>query len=66
MRLEAMIEDCAKRGGWIIFYTHGVQPQPDPYGITPLDLNWLAATCRSAGGEILTVQEARTRLLAEE
>ena len=54
-RLETLIGDCARRGGWLIFYTHDVTPTPSPWGCSPgLFAAALAAT-RAAGLRIATV-----------
>ena len=33
--VDALIDENARRAGWLIFYTHDVSSRPSPYGCTP-------------------------------
>ena len=50
---EALIGDCARRGGWLIFYTHDVTPTPSPWGCSP---GLFAAALAATGGAKVIVQ----------
>jgi peptidoglycan/xylan/chitin deacetylase (PgdA/CDA1 family) len=58
--LSRVIDRCAAEGGWLVFYTHGVVPRPNPVGISPDDLAWVIERCRGRG-DILTVGNALAR-----
>lgn len=57
-RIDALISDCARSGGWLIFYTHGIEPDPGPWDATPEDLRWLVERCRAASDNVLSVRDA--------
>ena len=61
-RIAGLIEDCGRSGGWLIFYTHGIHPDPGPWGATPEDLRWVIERCRAVPGEILDVRRASERV----
>lgn len=44
--IRELIRRCAGEGGWLIFFTHDVSPEPTPFGCTP---EYLAATLDAAG-----------------
>ncbi|MBI1359084.1 MAG: polysaccharide deacetylase family protein [Alphaproteobacteria bacterium] len=47
-RAFAMLENCIRSKGWLIFFTHDVSPRPTEFGVSP-DL--LAELCKRAAGE---------------
>jgi peptidoglycan/xylan/chitin deacetylase (PgdA/CDA1 family) len=63
--IQALIDDCAANGGWLIFYTHGVDLKPDSFDITPDDFRWVVERCRDSSAQILSVERARRHLLME-
>jgi hypothetical protein len=56
--LQALIQDVAKRKGWLIFYTHEVTHQPGQWGATPELLRFCIAEAISAGCEVKTIRDA--------
>jgi peptidoglycan/xylan/chitin deacetylase (PgdA/CDA1 family) len=61
--IQALINDCSANGGWLIFYTHGVDLTPDPFDIIPEDFRWVVECCRASSARILSVEKARRYLL---
>lgn len=53
-----LINECAERGGWIIFYTHDVSNEPSEYGCTPEQLENLVRTVKNRKLAIETVENA--------
>lgn len=56
-RITALLTSCAAEPGWVIFYTHELEPRPTQWGATPDDFRWALEQCRAVG-EVLTVREA--------
>ena len=56
--LQALIQDVARRKGWLIFYTHEVTHQPGQWGATPELLGFCIAEAISAGCEVKTIRDA--------
>jgi peptidoglycan/xylan/chitin deacetylase (PgdA/CDA1 family) len=52
------ISECATSGGWLIFYTHDVSPQPTEYGCTPAQLSVLARAVRDKQIQVAPVGRA--------
>lgn len=48
-RIHRLATDAAERGAWLIFYTHGVEDQPDAWSCTVEDLKLVITICRQAG-----------------
>jgi len=61
--LAALIGDCARNGGWLIFYTHGIRPDPGPWDATAEDLRWALERCIETSGRVLDLRAARTSVL---
>lgn len=57
-RALALIRETARQGGWLILFTHGVQPNPGPFGSTPEDLERVVCAAAESGCALLTVREA--------
>lgn len=53
-----LIEANAKLGGWLIFFTHGVDPHPDRYGCTPQLLDHALRVAQATGSQVLPVSAA--------
>ena len=64
-RAERAIEKALLSGGWIILHTHDVQAKPSEIGTTPSALQYLAKLAHHCGLDIVTVDEAHTRLRKE-
>ncbi|MGC5779395.1 polysaccharide deacetylase family protein [Methylobacterium sp. NFXW15] len=54
-RIEALIGDVARGGGWLIVYTHDVAPGPSPWGCSPDLFEATLAAALAAGLRIATV-----------
>jgi len=53
-----LIEDNARRRGWLIFATHDVTTQPSPWGCTPGLLEAVVRHALRTGSRVLPVREA--------
>jgi len=51
-----LLNTAVQQSGWVIFYTHGVESDPDKWSCTPEDLDRLIVECRRAGMAIRTVR----------
>jgi peptidoglycan/xylan/chitin deacetylase (PgdA/CDA1 family) len=61
---EELILENERQNGWLIFYSHDVQPEPSPYGCTPGLLELAVSFAAKRGTRILTVAEVITELTA--
>ncbi len=52
------IDKAAQLGGWLIFYTHGVDAIPNDYGCTPAQLEWVIEQCTQRNMPILPISSA--------
>lgn len=48
-KVERLVADVAKGGGWLIFYSHDVSENPTPYGCTPAMLEHALQSLAAAG-----------------
>jgi peptidoglycan/xylan/chitin deacetylase (PgdA/CDA1 family) len=55
---QTLIRENIECAGWLIFYTHDVQPRPSRYGCTPELLQAVVGYAAERGLEMLTVQQA--------
>jgi peptidoglycan/xylan/chitin deacetylase (PgdA/CDA1 family) len=60
--VEAYLDGVERGAGWLIFYTHDVDPDPSPWGARPEQLEAAVAAARARGCEILTIRNALGRL----
>jgi peptidoglycan/xylan/chitin deacetylase (PgdA/CDA1 family) len=56
--ISEIIKDVVKGGGWLIFYTHGVENNPGRYDCTPKQLDWVLAEAAKSDALILPVADA--------
>jgi peptidoglycan/xylan/chitin deacetylase (PgdA/CDA1 family) len=56
--LTSTIELTRQKRAWLIFYTHGVCENPDNYGCTPKQLEWLLQKIQDLDAHILPVSDA--------
>ncbi|RCS56668.1 polysaccharide deacetylase family protein [Parvibium lacunae] len=56
--LLALLEQTAAQRGWLIFYTHEIEPAPGPWGSSPARLVRLLTAAQSLGCHVLPVQAA--------
>lgn len=60
-RIARALESARGEGGWVIFYTHDVEPEPAQWGCTPAVFGGALDLVARAGMEIVTVAEALRR-----
>jgi peptidoglycan/xylan/chitin deacetylase (PgdA/CDA1 family) len=60
--LTRWIDEAVEYPGWLIYFTHDVQPAPTPFGCTPETLDLLVRYAIEKGCEVLTVDAALDRL----
>lgn len=63
-RIQQLILQNEQRGGWLIFYTHDVQPMPSPYGCSPRLLESAVAFAALHSARILPVKEVIAECVA--
>lgn len=61
-RIAALLNECDRRRGWLIFYTHGVTDDPDQFSVTPEQFRWVVDLAGQGNLDLLTVADARRRL----
>jgi N-acetylglucosaminyl-diphospho-decaprenol L-rhamnosyltransferase len=61
-QIDALIEETAAKGGWLIFYTHDVSDTPTEWGTTPTLLEHAIRTASASGCRILPVHKAITSM----
>ena len=60
-----LIKTTEQYGGWLIFYTHGVEDFPDNYSCTPVQFEWLIKQCSKSTAQLLTVSDACNTILSD-
>lgn len=60
--VEAMIDAAARKGAWLIFYTHDVAARPSPFGCSPAELERVLRCALAAGMTPLPVGAMVERL----
>lgn len=61
-QISSLIQDVAVNGGWLIFFTHDVSKTPSVYGVSEDMFANAVAECKTAGLDILTVNDAYRRI----
>lgn len=56
--VRKLVDENASRSGWLVFYTHDVQPDPGDFGCTPELFEAVVRMTVESGARILTVAEA--------
>ena len=46
--LRRLIDRAVAEKAWLVFYTHGVEENPDDYGCTPDQLEWVVKQCKES------------------
>ena len=54
---ESLLSENVRRGGWLIFYTHDVRPNPSPFGCTPALLDRTVSLAEEKNCRIASVAE---------
>ncbi|MFZ6675898.1 polysaccharide deacetylase family protein [Undibacterium sp. Xuan67W] len=57
-KIKQLIDQTAREGGWLIFYSHEVDEIPGPWGTTPPQLRYALSEAKNAGCEVLPVRDA--------
>lgn len=60
-QIETLIQENARAGSWLIFYTHDVVESPSPFGCTPVQFEQVLNCVVRSGAEILPVRNALAR-----
>lgn len=61
-RAERAIETAARSPGWLVFFTHDVQPTPTRFGISPAKLDRLVKRAKDSGAIIATPSQAMAQI----
>jgi peptidoglycan/xylan/chitin deacetylase (PgdA/CDA1 family) len=56
-QVEQLIQQNVAQKGWLIFYTHDVEPKPSQYGCTPELIEFAVSTAARSGSRILTIEQ---------
>lgn len=60
-----LLASAVEQNGWVIFYTHGVDPEPDQRSCIPEDLDRLLSECHRAGLGPRSVRSVSEELLPD-
>ncbi|MBN2758900.1 MAG: polysaccharide deacetylase family protein [Rhodobacteraceae bacterium] len=60
-----LMQSASISGGWVVLFTHDVQPNPSPYGVTPQVLDSLVKEAIALGATPAPIGETWSRLSAE-
>ena len=63
-RAHAFVDEGMTRPGWLIFYTHDIQPSPTEWGCTPDEFAGLLDHIQASGAKVLPVTQAYRWLTA--
>ncbi|MEO8449062.1 MAG: polysaccharide deacetylase family protein [Gemmatimonadota bacterium] len=61
--IDALVASASRTSGWLIFYTHGVENQPNEWGCTPKHLEYTLEACRRASGRFMNVADAYAEVM---
>lgn len=61
-RANAAIENVARNGGWLIFFTHDVSARPSPWGVTIDAFRQIVRQARDSGADLLTPSQSFDRI----
>lgn len=62
-QVSAMVEHNARVGGWLIFFTHGVEPDPRSHGCEPALLDHAVRSALDTGSRVLPMREALAQVV---
>jgi peptidoglycan/xylan/chitin deacetylase (PgdA/CDA1 family) len=57
-QIDRLIQENARKKGWLIFYTHDVCEEPSPFGCTPQYFEVVVKWAIESGAAILTISQA--------
>ena len=55
---KAWIDEAVARSGWLVFFSHGIADQPEPWGCRPALLRAAVETATASGARVVTMREA--------
>jgi peptidoglycan/xylan/chitin deacetylase (PgdA/CDA1 family) len=61
-RARRLVGDVARRGGWLIFFTHDVGEDPTPYGCTRRELEEIVELAARSDCRLATIGQAMAQL----
>ncbi|MES2675340.1 MAG: polysaccharide deacetylase family protein [Pseudomonadota bacterium] len=61
--IENIIKKAVDLGGWLILYTHGVETNPDAYGCSPEQFEWVLKQCVASGADIQPIDKAYQQII---
>lgn len=61
--IKNVIKKAVDVGGWLIFYTHGIEESPDAFGCTPEQFEWVLQECVASGAEICPIDSAYKKII---
>ena len=64
-KIKILIEKAERHCGWLIFYTHGVEDNPDMYSCTPDQLKWVIQQCSISTAQLLPVSKAFSSIMKQ-
>lgn len=63
-KIQNLITDCATNGGWLIFFSHGIDdPESQIFDTKSADFSWAVDCGRASGASVLSIEQARKFLL---
>lgn len=63
--VRRLLDEATAADAWVIFYTHGVDPDPDERSCRPDDLDRLLTECHRAGMAVRSVRSVSEELLPD-
>lgn len=64
LRALEELEMLGTRDGWMIIFTHDIDPDPSPWGVTPEDFEHVLSAVKASGADVVTVGDMVDRILA--
>lgn len=62
-KIERQIIDCVENGGWLIFFSHGLdEPAAKYFDLSAKDFAWAVDIARSSNAKVLNIEHARQYL----
>jgi peptidoglycan/xylan/chitin deacetylase (PgdA/CDA1 family) len=59
--VEKLVAHTVRTNGWLVFYSHDVDPSPSPCGVTPDFLRFALETATAAGCRCVTIADGLSR-----
>lgn len=65
-KLMDVIQKTEAARGWLILYTHGVEQEPDNYGCTPEQFEWVLGQCAKSQANVMPVRDAYEFIISQQ